>query len=269
MRAFKIFLAVLFVVVSLLYGYTTISNSIGNESIPPVLRSDREILEVSVHDDESMLYTGITASDEQDGDLTGKVQISGISKLINNNTAKITYLVFDSDHNLATLTRQVRYTDYIPPRFAINKPLIYYRNESIMLLDRITVTDVLDGDITSSIRVSSLTSTSDPETYQLTCQVTNSMGDTVFLTLPVIQMDGNSIRPEVKLSSYLVYLTAGSNFNPRTYLTGITTPDGQGSVSDVTISGTVDTSTPGTYMVRYAYPFDGMSASSILTVVVE
>lgn len=269
MRIFKIFLAVLLAVVCVLYGYTVISNTQSGSNIPPVLKSDRQILDISVHDGHAALLTGITASDAQDGDLTGMVQISGISKLVNDNTAKVTYLVFDSDHNLATLTRSVRYTDYIAPRFSISKPLLYYRNESIQLLDRIVATDVLDGDITSSIRVSALNATSDPETFQVTCQVTNSMGDTVFLTLPVIQMDGISIRPEIRLSSYLIYLEKGAKFNPRSYLSSVVTPDGQGSVTNVIIGSTVDTATPGTYYVRYTYPYEGLSAVSILTVVVE
>jgi len=269
MRTIKILLAILFAVVSALYGYTAISNSLNGSNIPPVLKSDRQVLEISVHDGQAALLTGITASDAQDGDLTGMVQISGISKLVNDNTAKVSYLVFDSDHNLAVLTRSVRYTDYTPPRFSISKPLIYYRNESIQLLDRIAATDVLDGDITASIRVSALNATSDPETFQVTCQVTNTMGDTAFLTLPVIQMDGLSIRPEIRLSSYLVYLEEGSSFNARSFLNSVVTPDGQGSVTNVVISGKVDTATPGTYYVRYTYPYEGVSAVAILTVVVE
>ena len=46
-------------------------------------------------------------------------------------------------------------------------------------------------------------------------------------------------------------------------------PDGMGKKTDVQITGSVDTGTPGTYTVRYTYPYNGTSGSSVLTVVVE
>ena len=100
-------------------------------------------------------------------------------------------------------------------------------------------------------------------------QVTNSMGDTAWLTLPVIRQEGIAIRPEVKLSQYLVYLERGSAFRAKDYLVYVSTPEGIGDKEEVQISGSVDTSTPGTYMVHYTYPLDTTSGTSVLTVVVE
>lgn len=269
MKTIKLILIVMLVIVSGLYGYTILSRTLQGSDVPPVLESDREFLEISVQDDPAVLLTGVTASDEQDGDLTEDIQVAGISKLINDNTAKVTYMVFDSDHNMTTLVRPVRYLDYTSPRFQITEPLIYYRSESIALLDRLSATDVIDGDITDSIRASSMNPTSDPEIYLVVCQVTNSMGDTIFQELPVIRLDGIALRPEVQLREYLVYLEVGSDFDARAFLTGVNTPDGPGDISDVVLSGSVDTSTPGTYMVRYTYNLQTISGSSILTVVVE
>lgn len=269
MRTVKILLIFTLAVVSVLYGLTVFTEKTSGKNIPPTISCDSDTLEISVYDSEQVLYTGVTASDKQDGDLTGAIRISGVSKLFNADTAKVTYLVFDSDHNMASLTRKIRYTDYRAPRFSVNEPLIYYKSESIALLDRISVTDVIDGDITDSVRVSSMSATSDAETYTVTLQVTNSMGDTARLTLPVIQLDGVSIRPEVKLTTYLIYLSQGSSFEARSYLSNVETPDGRGDNASVQISGSVDTNTPGTYMVRYTYPYNGTSGSSILTVVVE
>ncbi len=269
MRALKLLLIALLVIVSLLYGYTGISQSLRGRDTPPVLTSDRDLLEVSVKDGREALYEGIAASDAQDGDLTDQVQISGISKLVGDNTVKVTYIVFDSKDNLATLTRRVRYTDYTTPRFSLSEALVYYRNDSIALLDRLTAYDVIDGDVTDMIRVSSPAATSEEETYMVTCQITNSMGDTVAQVLPLIHYNSITPRPQVLLKDYLIYLETGARFNARSYLAGVKTEDGTGSASDVVIEGTVDTDTPGTYMVRYTYPDADGDGISILTVVVE
>jgi hypothetical protein len=271
MRAIKILLIFLLVAVSALYGVSGITLSLHKKDTPPVLTSDREILTVSVKDGPEAFFAGITATDKQDGDLTGKVEISGISKLVGDNIAKITYIVFDSSDNLATLTRRVQYTDYSAPRFSVSEPLIYYNYESIALLDRVQVQDVIDGDITHMVRVSPLVTTTEADTYLITCQVTNSMGDTVSQVLPVIQISGRSstVHSQVLLKDYLIYLKTGAAFNAKSYLSGVETADGTGSVSDVDIDGTVDTATPGTYMVRYTYHDSNGYGVAILTVVVE
>lgn len=268
MRIVKVLLIIALVAVTALYGWTAVSENLGGEDVAPVISCPDEVLEVSVKDDRSALFAGMTARDQQDGDLTGKILFSGMSKLLSDNKAKVDFVVFDSDHNLAKATRQIRYTDYTSPRFSITEPLIYYRNEAVGLLDRIRVEDCIDGDITESVRVSSLSATSDAEVYTVNLQVTNSMGDTVRLTLPVIQLEGIAIRPEVKLSDYLVYVNQGSAFNARSYLVYVSTPDGIGDKDEVQITGTVDTSKPGTYMVHYTYPFGTTSGTSVLTVVV-
>ncbi len=269
MKILKITLIAVLILVTGLYGYTTVSQSLSGKGQGPVIESQQELLEVSIHDTQSVLLTGITAWDEQDGDLTGDVMISGISKFITPGTARVSYLVFDSDRNVGTLNRNIRYTDYTAPRMAVTAPLIYYRNESIALLDRISATDVIDGDVTELLRVSPLTATSEPEVYTVDVQVTNSMGDTARLTLPVIQLEGIAIRPEVRLTQYLTYIAAGSSFSARSYLQSVVTPGGSGLKEDVQITGEVDVNTPGTYLVYYTYPYGTTSGTSILTVVVE
>lgn len=270
MRTVKILLILALAVVSVLYGVSAFSARTSGKNDPPVMTCSQEPLDISVAADAQALLSGLTASDPQDGDLTARIRISGVSKLFGDNLANVSCIVFDSDNNMATLTRQVHYTDYTSPRFSIKKPLTYYMNESIALLDRISVTDVFDGDITSFVRVSSLRATSDPETYSVDIQVTNSMGDTVRLTLPVIQLEGHALRPTVMLTGYLVYLKQGGSFDARSYLRGVDLPDDESvNLRDVQITGTVDTAKPGVYTVRYTYPYDGTSGCAILTVVVE
>lgn len=269
MKFIKMILIALLVLVGALYGGTTVNRHLSGVDIPPTVVCDSELIEVSVSDDDAVLLSGVTASDEQDGDLTSRIQIQGVSKLITDNTAKVTYIVFDSHGNAASCTRMIRYTDYAKPHFAVDKPLVYSENEDIKLLDRIRAVDSVDGDLTGSIRVSGLQATSDPEVQTVTVQVTNSMGDTARMDLPIVIHTGLVVRPDVNLTDYLVYVDQGDSFDAEQYLESVETPIGPGDTEDVQISGTVDTSEPGVYYVYYRYLYSVTSGLSVLTVVVR
>lgn len=269
MRIVKILLVLAFLAVSVVYAIQDMSNRFSDADEPPVLSCDTEILEISVADDDSAMLSGVTATDAQDGDLSDQVLVSGVSKLVSDNTAKITYVVFDSDDNMATLTRQIRYTDYRLPRFSLEEPLAYTVNEQIALLDRLHAYDVVDGDVTDHIRVSYTEATEDPNVYLMDVQVTNSMGDTAWLTLPVIHMSSDRSWVDVNLDSYLMYLEQGDQFSARDHLESAAFGGVPVSLANVTISGDVDTRTPGTYMVYYTCTYGSNTGTAILTVVVE
>lgn len=269
MRILKLLLIALLVAVGVLYGLTTASALLSDADVPPQIQCDTELLEVSVADGEEALLAGVTASDKQDGDLTGKIRIRGVSKLVTNDTAKVSYIVFDSDGNAATASRMIRYTDYKKPHFSLQRGLVYTQDQDIQLLDRLTAEDVVDGDITESIRVSSLAPTSDPEIKTVAVQVTNSMGDTARITLPIVTYSGAEARPGIYLKQYLVYIEQGGSFDASQYLSSVGTPKGPGTLSDVQITDTVDTATPGTYYVYYRYPYNYTVGLCVLTVVVE
>ena len=269
MRLLKIILIVILAIVTLAFGTTEITERINGGNDAPVISCDSEILEISVTADRQTLLEDVTAKDAQDGDLTTAIRISGISKFIDDATTNITYLVFDSDNNVGSLTRTIRYTDYVPPRLSITKPLVYSYNDSMTILDRMTAEDCIDGDITDSIRLSTLSSSGEDYIYSLNVRVTNSMDDTQQLTLPVVRYPDNAERPEITLTSYLVYLEQGSDFSAREYISYVRTSGTIINKSEVRVSGSVDTSVPGVYTVRYSYIYNGLEGISLLTVVVE
>lgn len=269
MRLLKILLIILLVLVALAFGVTEVSSRVSGTDDAPVISCDSDTLEISVNADRQVLLEGVTASDAQDGDLTPAIRISGISKFIDEATTNITYLVFDSDHNVGSLTRTIHYTDYVPPRLSITEPLVYSSSESITLLDRLLVEDCIDGDITDSLRVSTPVSASESAIYSVDVRVTNSMDDTLQLTLPLVRYPDNAQRPEVSLTDYLIYLEQGSSFSSRDYVAYVRTPDSIISKTEVRVSGGVDTSVPGIYTVRYSYVHNGLEGIAILTVVVE
>ena len=80
------------------------------------------MLEVSVDAGEEELLQGISAWDNRDGDLTSEIMVDHISTLVSDNTAKITYVVFDRSDNASKLTRTIAYTDYETPKFSLTQP---------------------------------------------------------------------------------------------------------------------------------------------------
>ena len=267
MKFLRVLLVLIFLAVACLCGFSTVSLQFQGADIGPTITCDTDTLEISVSDGESVLLQGVSAQDKQDGDLTGNILISGISKMVEN-TARVTYVVFDSDHNMATLTRTLHYTDYVSPRFQILEPLNYCKTDSIALLDRLQVTDVVDGDITGSVRISYLNATEQNDVYTINLQVTNSMGDTIRATVPIIRQE--TPQPgQIELDTYLVYLNQGARFQARDHLKTVRIGGMELTTEDVKASGTVDTSVPGCYYVNYTYQQDGYRLKTILTVVVE
>lgn len=237
--------------------------------VPPVISCPEEILEISASDNESVLLTGVTATDEQDGDLTAKVTIAGISKLITNDTAKVTLIVFDSDDNMTSCTRRIRYTDYHRPTFTVTEPLVYSTTEEVAMLARLKATDVVDGDISKNIRVSTLEPSNNPEIYHVSIQASNSMGDTAWVRLPVLLLESNPLRPEILLSKSLEYVEKDTKFTPSAYLKSVKAPGVTPAMEDVLIDNQVDSGKVGTYYVTYTYSANGSTGTAILTVVVQ
>lgn len=265
-RTLKTILIICLVLVTAAFAAGQVYSRVVADTVPPVITLDSDSITVSVEDGRDALLRGVTASDAKDGDLTGQIIVSGVSKLIGNNTAKVSYMVFDKAGNMASATRYVVYSDYHRPRFMLITPLVYSLGETVSITGRLQAQDAVDGDITSSIRVLSSDIISSTEgVYNLTLQVINSLGDTAQVTLPVTiraEADGDSA---VKLRRYLVYVGLGDNFEPRNYIESVSA----GSVSDVRIDSNVDTQSAGCYLVPYTVTSGGRSSSALMTVVVE
>ena len=244
---------VLFVLVLAAFCGFQAYDRILTDHTPPVITCDSDTIDISVSDPESALFQGITAKDNRDGDLTGSVMIKGMTGLITNDTAKVTYIVFDSANNMATCQRTVHYTDYEKPRFALSAPLIYKVEEPIIVLDKLTARDSSGQDISENIRVVAQNINDYYEgTYNLTVQVSNSLGDVESLTLPVIITEKTS-RQFIELRDYLVYLNVGDGFNAYNYVKSVRDGSSELDGSNAAVQGNVDTSKPGTYYMEYTY----------------
>lgn len=254
MRAIRWILCALLAVTAVLYTATGVMEHISRTDEGPVIECGEEIIQVSVHASEAELLAGMTASDAQDGDLTDRIIVGDVSKLVGTDLAKVTCLVFDSDDNMASLTRQVRYTDYRRPVFQLTQPLEFASTREAKLLDRVRVTDSVDGDISGKARVSTLWPTDNDRVYSATVTVTNSMGDIANVEVPVIIRSAPS---PIRLSRQIIYVSVGESFDPMTWVTSDKT--------GLTVRCDGTTEEPGCWWVWY----ENSNDFAIATVVVE
>lgn len=266
------------VCVAAFQGYLVLSRGAEDHTGPEITFGAQQI-RVSVKDAESALLNGVNAWDDRDGDVTDLVVVEGVSEISDNHTAKVTYAAFDAAGNVTRAQREVVYSDYRSPRFKLSQPLVFQSGASFDVFKYIHAEDVVDGSLDSRIKATMVggdTAITAEGLHQVAFRVTNSMGDTVNLTLPVEVYPSGLYRGTVSLRENLVYLNVGSTFEPMDYLQqyqvgGETYTFFDGAYGmNVTIAGDqVDTSVPGVYSVSYTVS-DGVNTGyTRLTVIVE
>lgn len=258
-----------------------------SKNTAPVITCASEVIEVSVNSDDAALLQGVTATDKEDGDLTADVVVESVSKFVQRGVCRVIYAVQDSENAVTKLTREVRYTDYTAPRFALSAPLEFMYSPVIDPTTVLTATDCFDGDITDEIKASlmgdsaAITGAGD---WKVQFRVTNSKGETAYLNTVIKVYDSLTntekyYRPNIELTDRILYLPVGSSFRTSDYIQSVTVeaPDALDSlpelrarvVVDTAVSDTVDTSKVGSYVVRYSCTSsEGYTGTADLTVVV-
>ena len=227
----------------------------------PVITVEEGLLEISVKDPAEVLMQGVRAVDDRDGDVTAGVLIESIYGINENKESTVTYAAFDAAGNVTKTQRVIRYRDYHAPRFTLSRSLTYAYGRKIDLLQDVGAEDVLEGSIGRRIHAALISETASIETegvHQVKLQVANSLGDTVQLVVPVEVYDPEWYNAEVTLSAYLVYVKAGTQFNPRSYLKSFVVRGEVQNINGITpegisveIDSKVRMDVPGLYEVRY------------------
>ena len=277
MRNIQIVVITLFLVVSVAFSAFFIYDRTMIDREAPMIYCDGAPVRVSVHASETELCAGLTATDNVDGDLTDRIIVRRVSQLYGSSSALIYYAVFDSSSNYCTFSRGITYTDYRKPRFALSQPLSFNVSNKVTLEGRLSASDVLDGDITQRIRLSSTSvSITEPGVYPITVQVMNSSGDTAVVTIPIIIQSSTSRHPVIRLSDYLIYAVKDQVLTEedfRSYIVSARESSGGALLSaediDIDISQ-LDTSKRGCSNVSFSYTNSrDLTYTVLLTVVVE
>lgn len=242
------------------FGYRVYDRTKVDVKGPQITIDESQELALSVADAQEALLTGITAYDDRDGDVSELTVVESLGGINGDGIVTVTYAAFDRSGNVSKAQRQVRYTDYESPRFALSQPLVFAGGTNFDVLSAVQAEDGLDGDISYRIKATSLDQASITQEgiHDVQFRVTNSLGETVTLVLPVEVYSAGRYNAQLTLKEYLVYVKQGEAFDPEDYLNWFETSEDATQLSprvppDIRVwtVGRVDTSQPGIYTVSY------------------
>lgn len=271
MKILRIVTVVLFIAVFCVFSSFFLEAQRNADDTIPQIQIEGDILEVSIYDGKEVLLQGVTAYDEKDGDITAKVLVESVSQFTDEWVCTVTYAVADNNQHVAKNTRQIRYIDYVPPKFTLNRSMVFSVGEALDVRKVVGATDEIDGDIGDKVIVTNADFKANTVgTFSLSLQAANSKGDMVYLELPVYVESYNYRKPTIVLKEYLMYVKVGE------------TPDFDANVDTVTsnyaaldketfsVSEDYDANTPGVYSIHYyANDTAGYQGHAVLMVVVE
>ncbi len=202
---------------------------------------------------------GATSTDNIDGDITSKINVSGLP--INTSatgTFPVVYSVSDIAGNMAVATRTVYViaeADTIPPIITITggTPMTVITN--LTYVDQgATAIDDVDGDITSEINVSGLPiNTSATGTFPVVYSVSDNAGNMANATRTVYVIEAtttiDNVPPVITIAGGTpITITVGSSYTDQ----GATAVDDtDGAIPVLVFSNNVDMNTVGLYQIVY------------------
>lgn len=206
---------------------------------------------VNVEQGSTYIDAGATASDNLDGNITGRIQVSGS---VNSNTAGVyvlSYSVTDLSGNAAsTVSRTVIVADNIAPTLTLNGSTPMNHEVGSRFIDPgASANDTYTGNISNRIQVTGSVNINAPGSYILTYNVSDAAGNsapavtrTVVVAdnmAPTLLLNGQST---INHSQGTAFVDPGATANDRY----------EGNISSrIVVSGTVNPNVPGTYNLRY------------------
>jgi LPXTG-motif cell wall-anchored protein len=236
----------------------------------PQISVDPSSVSLYENTDAPDLLSGVTATDVEDGNLTSAVTVSdtGGFDISKPGTYTVTYSVTDKDKNTVTATRT--YTVLADQTAVSAKDVSLYVGQPWSAADGFVSATKADGSAValSGVAVSGSVDTSTPGTYDVTYTLDNAAGAPVTATSVV-----TVLADQAAVSAKDVSLYVGQPWSAADGFVSATKADGSAvALSGVAVSGSVDTSTPGTYKVTYSLTNASgvaVSATSTVTVVAD
>ena len=255
---------------SITYNATWVMNWVPINAAPVIHATDKTI-EVG---DEFDPRADVTAEDEEDGDITNKIEILKNDVNINEpGIYNVTYKVTDAQG--ASYTTTIKVT--VNPKAAdLNAcPVIQATDKTLTVGDEfdpladVTAEDEEDGDITDKIEIlENEVDTTKPGKYEVTYKVTDSGGASHVKTIKVTvnpKMEPINAAPIIEAEDKT--LTVGDAFDPMADVTATDAEDGNLTDKIEILNNEVDTTKPGKYEVTYKVT-DSKGASYTKTITV-
>ena len=258
---------------SITYNATWVMNWVPMNAAPVIQATDKTI-EVG---DEFNPRADVTATDEEDGDITNKIEILKNDVNVNEpGIYDVTYKVTDTQG--ASYTTTIKVT--VNPKAAdLNAcPVIQATDKTLTVGDEfdpladVTAEDEEDGDITDKIEIlENEVDTTKPGKYEVTYKVTDSGGASHVKTIKVTvnpKMEPLNAAPIIEVEDKT--LTVGDTFDPMADVTATDAEDGNLTDKIEILNNEVDTTKPGKYEVTYKVTDrKGASYTKTITVTVN
>ena len=214
-----------------------------NNNAPTITATDKTIKQgTSIN-----LKDGVTAYDNEDGNITSKIVVSGSVDINKAGVYSITYSVTDSSNLKTTKTIKVTVVaDERPVINATDKEIII--NSSFDPKAGVTATDKEDGNITNKINVTTNTvNTKTMGTYKVVYEVVDSNKNKTTKEIKVTVAKDND--PVINATDKEIGLN--SKFDPKVGVTATDKEDGD-LTNKLTVEGSVDTTKLGIYKLTYS-----------------
>ena len=225
---------------NLLYGYVPTEEIYVSNNQPVISASDKTIKE----GDNFNPLEGVSASDAENGNLTGKITYESDVKPEKEGTYHVTYTVSDNSnfHVNKTITVKVISAE-LPIITAEDKEVKQF--EEFDYMDGVSAKAYDGTDLTDDITYEQTVNTDVADTYEVTYKVKDSKGKEVSKTINVTVIPNE--KPVINVSDKEIYLN--SDFDP---LEGVTASDAEdGPIEKIEYKGEVKTDEVGDYKVTY------------------
>ena len=175
--------------------------------IPPVITlASGENIRAQIGQD--YVDPGFSATDECDGDITGKVTVEGTVDGHKEGTYTLTYRVTDSSDNVTEITRKITVTDLIAPVISLSGgDSLYVKVGESYSEPGFSASDNMDGDVTAKVAVSGSVDTSKMGSNNITYTVTDSNGNTTTVTRSVYVYKKQAVSATENPGDKVIYLT--------------------------------------------------------------
>ena len=237
----------------------------------PVIQATDKTLTVG---DEFDPLADVTAEDEEDGDITDKIEIlENEVDTTKPGKYEVTYKVTDSGGASHVKTIKVTVNPKMEPLNAA--PIIEAEDKTLTVGDAfdpmadVTATDAEDGNLTDKIEIlNNEVDTTKPGKYEVTYKVTDSKGASYTKTITVTvnpKMEVLNAIPTIKAEDKTI--TVGDTFDPKADVTAEDVEDGDLTDKIEVLKNEVDTTKAGKYEVTYKVT-DSKGASRTKTITV-
>lgn len=235
------------------FVYVTSAHKKEGPIITCTIASDGAIeCQVSTPDEELLKY--VSAYDKQDGDISDRIKVIRKKHLVDNkNTVIVTFAVCDSDNNVTSVSRNLKLTDYHPPRIYLSSDFIFQSGHNLSVSKYVTASDIVDGDLSQYVKLISTEFTNVKGEYPINIKVSNSMGDSTEITVNAIVTNEDYVNVKVQLDNYAYYCPVGGTVDYMSLITGINNlTDKTYETTDITVDDSaVDTTKAGVYDAFY------------------